>query len=240
MVIVHFQPTKRYLQDDFPKVIYRKFNKKLKKIRAIIKIILSCWIWFTRTIKKLTLYNNLNILKKIIIIWHKRGSLDLTFQLCQYTFWLVWGQSHKRTHIHKTHRFGETMMFDHGVKKDFYNQRGKSKCFIESPQILMINKEIHFHKRHRSRLHSLHSYWQAHRHSVIRAECENVVMQLNQEMADKYGEAFSTELGQCCARKACSCLCRRDIIIRHQRIHIWCYLRIKKAQGAISCGHTKV
>lgn len=70
----------------------------------------------------------------------------------------------------------------------------------------MINQEIHFQKQHRSRLHSLHSYFK-HTHNVIKAEFENVIIQLNQEMADKYGERFSTELASAVQdRPAAACV----------------------------------
>lgn len=141
-------------------VIYRKFNKKgLRKSDHFVLLNVT-----ERTTNNITLYSVLKIQQKVIIKRHKRDSLDLTFQLCQYMFWLVWSQPHKQTHTHKhfRNRFGEMMMFDRSVKNDLHNQQDKSKYFIKSPWLLMINKEIFVRKRHQSKLHSLHSYLQAH------------------------------------------------------------------------------
>lgn len=102
---------------------------------------------------------------------------------------------------------------DHSVKKDFYNQRDKSKIFT---QILMINKEIHFQKRHRSRLHSLHSY--LHTRIMLQEQSvENVVIHLNQEMADNMVRSLVLNWASVVQRKACGCLCGRNVIIWHQK-----------------------
>lgn len=60
----------------------------------------------------------------------------------------------------------------------------------------------------------IHTLKLTHTHNVIRAKCENVIIQLNQEMADKYGKNFTTKLGQF---KACRCLCGRK---NHQSFDI--------------------